>query len=164
MDDPRARADARLEETLAAADVEDPRPACRDRLKALRAADPAAFARAVEYFETLVQAVAGGAEPLGQWITYARLLAEAGGPGRTVIVDRSGRARPYAGPAAPAAAEAARADGGAGGEARNGGEAGLVLFLPEDGRRGVLPLLAPRAPSAAQTAALDLLVRGRREP
>ena len=155
MEDLRARADARLEEALAAAAVEDPRAACRDRLKALRAADPAAFARAVDYFEnTLVAAVAGGAEPLGQWLEYARVLAEAGGAGRTVMVDRRGRARPYDGPTALPAAGASADPAGA----------ALVLFLPTDTRRGALPLLLPRAPSAAQNASLDLLVRRRREP
>ncbi len=189
MDDIRARADARLEEALAAAGMADPRPASRDRLKALNAASSTAFARAVDYFEhTLVPAVAGGAEPLTQWLEYARVLAEASGPGRTVIVDRGGRARPYHGataPKAPARADAPEADLFAPGSdaspeaspssdvpAAGAPEApalaslagGLVLFLSQDTRRGVWPLLVPQAPSPAQTASLDLLVRGRREP
>ncbi len=187
MDDIRARADARLEEALAAAAMADPRPACRDRLKALKAANSTAFARAVDYFEhTLVPAVAGGAEPLGQWLEYARVLAEASGPGRTVIVDRGGRARPYRPPTAPKAAAAAEPPEGdlfaPGVEAPpeaspdrdaattppdapiGAADGGLVLFLPQDTRRGVLPLLLPQAASWAQQASLDLLVRGRREP
>lgn len=189
MEDIRARADARLEEALAAAGMADPRPACRDRLKALKAASSTAFARAVDHFEhTLVPAVAGGAEPLAQWLEYARVLAEASGPGRTVIVDSGGRARPYHGPTPPKAAapaDASEADlfepgSDAGSESSLGGAVpaagapeappgaslagGLVLFLSQDTRRGVLPLLVPQAPSPAQTASLDLLVRGRREP
>ncbi len=184
MDDIRARADARLEQALADAGVADPRPACRDRLKALRAASSTAFARAVDHFEhTLVPAVAGGAEPLGQWIEYARILAEAAGPGRTVMVDARGRARPYRGPTAPAAApepEPAAADlfdapppppapavpaaPSPAAEATGGGPPELVLFLPNDTRRDVLPLQQPRRPSPAQQATLDLLVHGRREP
>ncbi len=151
MDDIRARADARLEQALAAAGVEDPRPACRDRLKALRAENPAAFARAVDYYEhRLLAAIAGGAEPLSQWVDYARVLAEAAGDGRVVMVDATGRARPYDGAVAPGAGDTPAASA-------------LVLFLPQDARRGALPLLLPAAPTAAQQASLDLLVGRRRE-
>lgn len=143
MDDERALADTRLDQALAAADTLDPRPVYRDRLRALRAADAETFSRALEYFETtLVPAVAGGAEPLSAWVDYGRFLAERGGPGRVVAVDASGRARPYEPPPA---------------------EGGLVLFIAADGRRGVTPLLEPRNPSAPQQAAMNLLVRGRRE-
>jgi hypothetical protein len=143
MEDTRKRADERLDQALAAAGLEDPRPAYRDRLKALRAEDPPAFARALEYFEaTLVPSVAGGAEPLAEWVAYGRLLAEQGGPGRLVSVDAGGRASPYQPPPA----------------------GDLLLFLPDDGRRFVVPLLVPRTPSQPQQATVDLLVRGRREP
>lgn len=142
MDDERALADARLDQALAAADTLDPRPVYRDRLRALRT-DAETFSRALEYFETtLVPAVASGAEPLSAWVDYGRFLAERGGPGRVVAVDASGRARPYEAP--PAAAD-------------------LVLFIAADSRRGVTPLLEPRSPSAPQQAAMNLLVRGRRE-
>lgn len=142
MDDPRARADARLEEALAAAAMADPRGTCRDRLKALRAEDPSAFEQAVAYFDTqLVPAILEGGEPLAEWLAYGRFLAERGGPGRVVAVDAGGRARPYEPPPA----------------------GNLVLFLPQEGRRGVIPLLSPASPSPAQTATYDLLVRGRRE-
>ncbi len=145
MDDPRAAADARLEQALAAAGADDPRPAWRERLKALRQADADAFARAVDYFDhTLVSAIAGGAEPLAQWVAYGRFLAELGGRGRAMAVDGSGRAHPYDDAGPPTGA--------------------LVLFLPEDTRRPALTLLAPAAPTAAQQATVDLLVRGRREP
>lgn len=142
MDDARNAADTRLDAALAAAGIEDPRPAYRDRLRALRSAQPDAFARALAYFETtLVPAVAGGAEPLSAWVEYGRFLAEAAARGRVVSVDASGRARPYEPPPS----------------------ADLVLFIADDGRRGVTPLLEPGAPSEAQRATLDLLVRGRRE-
>jgi len=143
MDEPRARADARLEEALAGAGVEDPRIACRDRLKILRTEQPAAFAQALAYFESsLVPAIADGGEPpLDAWIGYGRFIAERGGPGRTLAVDGAGRAAGYEPPAAGR----------------------LVIFVPEDGRRGVTPLLVPAAPSPAQKATFDLLVRRRRE-
>jgi len=145
MDDPRAAADARLEEAIAAAAAADPRPACRERLKALRQGDAAAFARALEYFDTtLVGRVAGGAEPLAQWVAYGRFLGELDCRGRTLVVDGSGRARPYEDAGPPPGS--------------------LVLFLPDEPQRPALPLLEPAAPTAAQKATLDLLVRGRREP
>ncbi len=143
MDDSRKLADERLDQALGAARLEDPRPGFRDRLKALRAQDPAAFARALEYFETrLIPTIAEGAEPLGEWVAYGRILLEHQGPGRVVAVDPTGRAQPYRPPP--------------------GGD--LLLFFPEDGRRPFLPLLAPQAPTPAQRAAVDLLVHGRREP
>jgi hypothetical protein len=145
MDDPRAAADARLEEAIAAAGVADPRPACRERLKALRQSDSTAFDRALEYFDrTLVSAIADGAEPLAQWVAYGRFLGELGGRGRTVAVDGSGRARAYEESAPPAGA--------------------LVLFIPDETHKPAVPLLVPAAPTPAQRATIDLLVRGRREP
>jgi hypothetical protein len=144
MDDPRTTADARLDQALAGADIRDPRPGCRDRLRALRAVDADAFSQALAYFETtLVPAIAGGAEPLSEWVDYGRFLAErgGGGSGRVLALDASGRARPYEPPPA--------------------GE--LVLFVPGDTRRPVTPLLEPQTLSAPQQATLDLLVRGRRE-
>ncbi len=143
MDDSRTLADQRLDQALAETGLEDPRPGFRERLKALRVRDAAAFARAREYFETkLVPAIAEGAEPLGDWVAYGRVLLEHEGPGRLVAVDAGGRAQPYRPPP--------------------GRE--LLLFIPEDGRRPILPLLAPLAPSPAQRAAVDLQVHGRREP
>jgi len=143
MDETRQRADQLLDQALAAAGLEDPRPAYRDRLKALRAGTPDAFTRALEYFEQkLVPAVAEGAEPLGQWVAYGRILLEDQGPGRVVAVAATGRATPYRPPP----------------------QGELLLFLPEDGRRPIVTLLAPHAPSPAQRATEDLLVHGRREP
>jgi hypothetical protein len=143
MDETRQRADQLLDQALAVAALQDPRPAYRDRLKALRAGAPDAFARALEYFERkLVPAVAEGAEPLGEWVAYGRILLEDEGPGRVVAVDATGRAGPYRPPP----------------------QGELLLFFPEDGRRPILTLLTPREPSPAQRATEDLLVRGRREP
>jgi hypothetical protein len=142
MEDVRALADARLEEALRSRALEDPRAAFRGLLRELRTADPAGFTAALAYFEdTLTPAVAGGADALAGWVAYGRFLAERAGPGRLVTVDAGGRSRPYQPPP--------------------GGE--LILFLPEEARRLAVPLLQPEAPSAAQTATLDLLVRGRRE-
>lgn len=142
MDDPRTIAERRLAEALAASAVEDPRVLYRDRLRQLRAEDPAAFARALDYFEnTLVPAVAGDSDPLSAWLAYGTFLAELPGRGRTLAVDAGGRARPYQPPP----------------------DASLILFLPEDGRRNVEVLFGPRQRSPAQQATVDLLVSGRRE-
>lgn len=142
MDDPRAIAERRLGEALAASAMADPRLLYRDRLRQLRNTDPPAFARALEYFEnTLVPAVAGDADPLTAWLAYGTFLAELPGRGRTVAVDAGGRARPYQPPP----------------------DGCLILFLPEDGRRNVEVLLGPAERSPAQQATVDLLVSGRRE-
>src|SRR5512142_1694232 len=122
MDDPRTLAERRLAEALAASAMADPRAPYRDRLRQLRASDPAAFARALDHFEnTLVPAVAGDAEPLAAWLAYGTFLAELPGRGRTIAVGREGRARPYQPPPAGA----------------------LILFLPDDGRRMPEVLLSP---------------------
>ncbi len=142
MDDPRTLAEHRLADALAASAMADPRALYRDRLRQLRATDPAAFARALDYFEnTLVPAVASDGEPLTAWLAYGTFLAELPGRGRTMAVSQDGRARPYQPPPAGS----------------------LILFLPDDGRRRPEVLLSPAAPSAAQQATVDLLVHGRRE-
>ncbi len=143
MDETRQRADQLLDQALAMAALQDPRPAYRDRLKGLRTGDPDAFARALEYFERkLVPAIAEGAEPLGEWVAYGRILLADQGPGRVVAVDAAGRAGSYRPPP----------------------QGELLLFFPEDGHRPILTLLTPREPSLAQRATEDLLVHGRREP
>ncbi|HET9986454.1 MAG TPA: hypothetical protein VFQ38_22945 [Longimicrobiales bacterium] len=138
----RSRADARLDQALATQPLADPRDLFRDRLRRLRAEDPPAFSRALDYFErTLVPRVAADAEPLAEWIEYGRFLAELSGRGRLVGVDASGRGRPFT---PPPAAE-------------------LVLFLPDDPAVPVLPVARPRELSDAQQAAWDLLVAAGRE-
>jgi hypothetical protein len=141
-DDPKARADARLASALEdPAAPADPRPLFRPALRHLRERDPAAFDRAISHFETvLVPAVAGGAEPLAAWLEYGLLLADALGPGQTVEVDRTGRARPVSDPAT--ATE-------------------LVLRIPESEDAPCLVLRQPAGASPAQVATVELLVAGR---
>ncbi|MBX6362604.1 MAG: hypothetical protein IRZ00_01940 [Gemmatimonadetes bacterium] len=139
----RARADARLDQALAARRLTDPRDLFRDRLRRLRADDPAAFGRAIDYFEhTLLPRVAADAEPITEWIEYGRFLAELTGPGRVLAVDPSGRARAYEPPP---------------------GADLLVLFFPDVQTDPVLPLARPRELSAAQQATWELLLPGHRE-
>lgn len=140
-DEMKARADARLEAALRDADRQDPRPYYRHALRHLRDRDPDGLERATRYFEDeLVPAVAGEADPLGAWEEFGRRLAEELGPGRTLELDATGRAR------SPDA---------------TGARAGLVLYLPDDEQAPILVLQCPKELSPARTAALELLVEGR---
>lgn len=139
-DDLTARADARLEEALARTGARDPREYYRERLKELKQSDADGYAASVAYYrDTLLPRVASGeAEPLAAWTEYGRHLAEATAAGRTLSVDPTGRAHPYAYPAL--------------------GDH-LVLHLPEKGRALLVGL--PAELSAAQRATYDVLVAGK---
>lgn len=139
----RARADARLEQALAAGPYQDPRALYRDHLRTLKGQDPAAFQRALRYFdEVLVPRVAGQeGDPLAEWLVYGRFLAELSGPGRIVAVDQTGRART--------------------GEHTADGRNVLILHLPDDTHAPAFVLAFPRQPSPAQQATFDLLVTGK---
>lgn len=141
-EDLNARADARLEEALAAAGARDPREFYRDRLRELKQADPEGYSGAVAYYrDTLIPRVASGeVDPLSAWTEYGRRLAEAVAPGRTVAVDGTGRAHPYEEPS-PRDRLVLHLPGGKGGKA-------LVVGLP--------PELTP-----AQRATYDVLVSGK---
>ena len=128
-----------MDAALARSTFEDPRPAFRDRLRLFREEQPDAFAAALQYYENvLVPAVAATeSEPLSEWVQYGRRLGELSGPGRTMAIDATGRARPH------------------GSDAREGE---LLLHIPHDTATQVLALAVPRNLSAAQQATLDLLV------
>lgn len=141
-DDLKPRADARLETALVDADHLDPRPFYRRALRYLRERDEEAFGRALRYFEDeLVPSVAADAPPAAAWAEYGAVLARALGAGRMVELDGTGRAHPVD------TAVGAR---------------GLVLYVPEQADAPVLVLRYPREASAAQHAAYELLVEGRR--
>jgi hypothetical protein len=141
-DDVTAEADSRLEEALARSGARDPREFYRERLRELKQASPDGYAKAVAYYrDTLLPGVASGAtEPLEAWTEYGRRLAESLAPGRTVVVDGTGRARPYRAPAS---------------------RDGLVLHLP-DGKGGRAILVGlPVGLTPAQRATYDVLVSGK---
>lgn len=133
----RARAEARLADAAAALDLADPRTPFRERLKQLREGHPAAFDRAVSHYERTVLPLLAGDDPLGAWLEYGQFLGQLTSDGRLTAVDRAGAAAQFR-PPLPAGT--------------------LVLFLPEDTSVAPLVTAAPREPSAAQQATLDLLV------
>lgn len=142
-DDLTAEADRRLQDALDAVGARDPREFYRERLRELKQANPQGYQEAVAYYrDTLIPTVAGGdAPPLEAWTEYGRRLAEAAAPGRTVSVDGTGRAHPYAPPAAPDR---------------------LVLHLPDQPGRALLVGL-PAELTDAQRATFDVLVQGKQK-
>lgn len=137
----RNHAESRLEAALAAAGLEDSRPALRARLKLLRQQDEGAFEQAVRSYEQeTLPALAASAAPLDAWLEYARLLGELSGSGEFVAIDATGRASTWAPPYQ---------------------QGTLVVHLPSDPALPALPAAVPRAPSAPQQAASGLLLEGR---
>ena len=141
-DDAVARADRILDEALAREGAQDPRDFYRERLREIKSTDNEAYERAVAYYtDTLIPSVAAcDGDPLTAWTEYGRRLAEAAAPGRTVSVDRSGRAEPYRSPV--------RRDR-------------LVLHLPDAKNSRALPVGLPADLSEAQQATYDVLVSRR---
>lgn len=141
----KAQADERLDQALQTAGLADPREAGRAQLRRLKETAPAAFAEAVEYYEsTLLPRIAEqGHDPITEWIDYGLLLLRLQGlGGRVFQIDRTGRARtcePPHGPDDP------------------------ILHLPDDPREAATLVMAPLELSAAQRASIDLLVEGRTE-
>jgi hypothetical protein len=136
----RERADLRFKEALEATRARDPRDHFRKVLTELRGSNPAAFKEALAYFNTrLIPAVAAdGSDPVGEWMEYGRVLATLQAPGRTVQVDATGLAQPYA---VPVPVDA------------------LVLHLPDSTSAKAIVVGIPPELSPAQRAAFDLLVR-----
>jgi hypothetical protein len=134
----KALAEARLEEALSLNGLEDPRPAYRERLRALREAGGDAFERALRHYEeATLPALADDADPLTVWVEYGRVLGELTSPGRLLHIDAEGRSAPYEPPPA-------------------GGF--LLLHVPDDTSAPILAATMPRAASPAQRATYSLLV------
>jgi hypothetical protein len=75
-----------------------------------------------------------------EWTEYALMLVRLSEtPGALVRIDATGRAWPYEPPLVPS---------------------DPLLHLPDDPREPGTLISAPREPSPAQTAAIDLLIRG----
>jgi hypothetical protein len=136
----RTRADERFAAALATAGARDPREFYRRQLVELKAADAAAYRRALAYYdEVLTPAVArDDSDPVAEWVEYGRHLASLAAPGRTVQIDPAGRASDYARPV-PADA--------------------LVLHLPDRTSARAIVVGIPNELSPAQRASYDLLVK-----
>jgi hypothetical protein len=130
----------RFEEALLVTKARDPRDHFRNVLTELRGSNPAAYKEALGYYTTrLIPAVAAEhSDPVGEWVEYGRVLATLQAKGRTVQIDATGRAQPYA---APVPADA------------------LVLHLPESTTAKAIVVALPPTLSPAQRATFDLLVR-----
>jgi len=140
MTDLTAQTDKLLDDALARSGARDPREYYRGLLRDLKKADPERYAQAVAYYtQTLLPAVADGADPLECWTEYGRTLAEALSTGRTLAIDRSGRAAPFELPA----------------------EDRLVLHIPDDGGAKTLVVGLPPDLSDAQRATYQVLVAGK---
>ena len=139
-DSQRDLADRNFARALAQTGARDPRDFYRQRLRELRERDEAAFRRALHYYETrLLPAVAAeGSDPLAEWLEYGRVLAQLSRDGRTVQIDPTGKAHPYA-PPVPMDH--------------------LVLHLPTSVRGPALAVGLPPTLSPAQRAAFELLVK-----
>jgi len=142
VEDIAAKADRILEEALERTGARDPRDFYRERLKALKESDPRGYDSAVDYYRnTLLPKVASEEEEaLAAWTEYGRTLAEAVSAGRTVAVDRTGRAGPYDGP----------------------DQDRLILHLPDDAGARALLVGLPAELSNAQRATYDVLVAGKK--
>lgn len=138
--DLRTLAETRLEQAAANLGLADPRPALRDRLRSLKEGNPGAFDQARAHYEqTVLPALASGENPLDAWAEYARVVGGLTASGRLTGIHEDGRAAPYTTPLPGL----------------------LVLYIPEDTAEPVLVALPPKTPSAAQQAAIDLLVNRR---
>jgi hypothetical protein len=136
--DTRAAADERLLRAIGDGRYADPRPALRERLRELRNTRPAAFEEARRHYDEVVAPeLADSGDALATWIGYGSFVAGLNSTGRVVSMAADGGAAAYQPPPVPAS---------------------LILFMPDEPAAGVLVLAAPSAPSAAQQAALDLLV------
>lgn len=140
----KQEADRRFEAALEERGARDPRDYYRDRLRELKEEDPDAYHDAVRHYaEELIPAVASGeAEPLEAWRQYGLLIARLTADGRPVEIDRTGRSHAYDDPPAPEH---------------------MVLHMPDSSKRRALLVSLPPAPSPAQRAAYDLLVRGKQK-
>lgn len=138
--DLRARADERFARVLQETGARDPRDFYRKQLVALKAADTAAYRRALAYYDQeLIPAVArDDSDAVGEWLEYGRFLATLTVPGRTVQIDGEGRAADYRRPVPPDA---------------------LVLHLPERTNAPAVIVGLPKTLTPAQRANHDLLVR-----
>jgi hypothetical protein len=138
----QAEAERLLEEALKQTGARDPREPCRALLRDLKDRSPSDYEQAVtEYRERVVRGIASeGADPLVRWIEFGCATVQRLNPGRTIVVDETGKAAPFAPP--PSWRQ-------------------LILHLPDDRKSRALLVSSPAVTTAAQSATIELLVQGR---
>jgi hypothetical protein len=138
MDDTaKRRADDATQAAINAGPFDDFRDTYRVRLRWLKDSQPQAFTGALSHYnDVLVPNIAGGADPIAEWVEYGKLLGELSGKGKTVVIDETGRASDF-----------------------DGDFGGVILHLPEDQNVPAMALAIPKQLSEAQRATLDLLVK-----
>lgn len=138
----QAEADRLLEEALRKTGASDPREPYRALLRDLKERSLSDYEEAVaEYRDRVVRGIAEeGADPLVRWIEFGCATVQRLNPGRTIVVDGTGRAAPFAPP--PKGTD-------------------LILHLPDDRKSRALLVSSPGAPTTAQNATIELLVQGK---
>lgn len=134
---------ATLESRLEATKSQDPRPQYRELLRLLKERDPAQFDVLRQHYAREVEEALAkqDRDPLGLWLDYGLVLAEAMvGPGTAMEINDAGVAIPLEGSPKPGS---------------------LTLFLPEGRGSRALAVAVPATPTLAQEATLDLLVHGK---
>lgn len=135
-------ADHRYEEALAETGARDPREFYRQLLRGLKEQSEERYQEVVARWreEVVAPLARGEGEPLERWLRFGATVAAALHPGRTVVVDESGRAAPYEPP--PSWRQ-------------------LILHLPDEKRVRAVPVGLPPELSVPQQATVDLLVKGK---
>ena len=128
-----------FEAALARYGLADPRPALRERLRALRESNATAFEEAKKHFEQMKSDAEPG-EALEHWIAYGHFLGELTSPGKLYHIDEVGRAEPWSAPLHSGA---------------------MLVHLPEDSSAAALAVVLPSRMSGAQEATYSLLVARR---
>jgi hypothetical protein len=138
----QAEADRLLDDALNRTGARDPREPYRALLRELKERSASEYEAAVtEYRERVVRGIAEeGADPLMRWLEFGCGTVQRLNPGRTIVIDRTGRAAPYTPP--PSWKD-------------------LILHLPDDRKSRAVLVGSPADLTAAQNATIELLVHGK---
>jgi len=135
-------ADRRLDEALSKTGARDPREPYRALLRELKEKSVSEYEAAVaEYRESVLGEIAEkGVDPLVRWLEFGCGTVQRLNPGRTVVIDGTGRSTPYTPPP---------------------GWEDLILHLPDDRKSRAILVGSPPQPTPAQNAVVELLVLGK---
>lgn len=138
----QAEADRLLDDALKRTGAADPREPFRALLRDLKERSASDYEEAVaDYRDRVVRGIAEeGADPLERWLEFGCSTVQRLHPGRTIVVDATGRAIPLAPP--PSWRD-------------------LLLHLPDDRKTRAFLVSSPPEPTLAQGATVELLVHGK---